>query len=452
MDELRSREVMMKRKGAKLIPMYGRRRIGKTFLIKELIERNGGIYHLCSTAVRKKNIQRLNVTISEALDIPTFNASDYISTFKDLIKSGFREGIIALDEFPYLFYKDQDVISEFQAVFDEIISDSDITLILCGSSVSMMEDLVLSKSSPLFGRRTGQVRLGSIPPGELGLFIPGRKPEELLEIDSIIGRIPRYLQEFHDIGSMEQTLKQSVFSPDGYLNREAFILLREELREPDTYFTMLEALAGGKTRMTQIGNASFIPAKDMPKYLGMLERLEIVEREHPVTDNRPKSKMTRYRIKDNMFRFHFKFVMPEMRPIELREPEGPFQRWILEKNSYISTFVENLVAGYAVKELGFEKAGRWWYRDNEIDCVAYNRTQKRAMFCEVKWRTEPIGAGVVNELVEKASLVKELVRMEQEYLLISRSGFTKKAVDIMEEQGMNYMDGKHFASKIYGHT
>ncbi len=449
-EEMRSLEQMMERKGPKLIPVYGKRRIGKTSLIKELIRRNGGIYYLCSTGVREKNIEKLNSRISEALHIPKFANSDYIGTFKDLLRSGFKDGIIAIDEFPYILLKDEDVLSEFQIIIDEILADTNITLILCGSSISMMEEKVLSGTSPLFGRRTGQIRLGPIPPGEIGRFLPGRSPEELLEIDSIIGRIPRYLIEFHEMGSIEKTLKRSFFSPDGYLYREAYLLLRDELREPDTYSTILEALAGGRTKMTEIGNASFIPAKDMPKYLGVLERLGIVEKEHPVTDNRPMSKMTRYRMKDNLFRFHFRFVMPEMGSIELNEPDGPYQKWIEEKSHHISTFVEDLVARYAVKDLDYEKAGRWWFRGDEIDCVAYDRKKNRALFSEIKWKKERTGPETVEILLQRSLMVKELQRMKKEYLIVSKGGFTKKAMEIMEESGIEYLNGSDLASKIYG--
>lgn len=448
-DELERLEYHVKRDGFKFIPIYGRRRVGKTSLIKELIERNGGIYHLGIVAPREANIERLNETIAGSLDVPRFSSNSYSKTFSDLVKVGFTSGIIAIDEFPYLFVKDDRVLSEFQEIVDEILSATNITLILCGSSVSMMEEKVLSRRSPLFGRRSGQIKLDPIPSREIDGFLPGTDPLKLLEIESITGGIPRYLQEFRELGGVEKTLKRSCFMSDGYLYREVYLLLRDELREPDTYNLILEAIAGGKNKMTEIANASFIPAKDMSKYLGTLERLGFIEREHPVTDNRPKSRMTKYRLKDALFRFHFRFIAPMRGSIELSEPEVPIRKWRKERNEHISTFVEDLVSRYAVKDLGYEKAGRWWFRDSEIDCVAYDRNRNRALFSEVKWRKERTGMDTVNTLIERSKEVRELDRMDHEFLLISRSGFTRKAMEFIKENGIGYMDGETFAKSIY---
>jgi len=437
-DELQMMVKALSQPGFKLYPIYGRRRIGKTALIKEFISSHGGIYFLCTTGGVEKNLEYFSQAVSDLLEIPKMDVSNFREVFENAKKMGYTRGIIAMDEFPALIQSDEGVLGDFQFIVDEILSDTEMMLILCGSSVGMMENYVLDKESPLYGRRTAQMNLGPLRQSDIRQFLAGFEFKEQLDIQAMVGGVPRYLMEFTRHKTVKNALSNSFFASDGYMYREGYLLLKDELRDPDTYTNILESIAMGNTKVTEIANASYLQAKDLPKYLNVLFRLGLVARENPITERNPRTKKSLYSICDDYFRFYFRFVFPHRREIEYLEPDVPLRYYRENANHFMGPFWEDYVRGIVRERLGFSHVGRWWHGGEEIDIVGI--LEKQMLLCEVKWTNRRVGRDVVESLFRKSDMIKGYEKHSKRYLIVSRSGFTSGAVGLMEAEGIEHWD------------
>lgn len=201
------------------------------------------------------------------------------------------------DEFSYLIEKDPSIPSLFQVVCDEILKNENLFLILCGSSISMIEERVLSCKSPLYGRKTAHIKATPISFKYFSEFFPSNTIEKNIEFYAILDGIPFYLEKFSDIKTTLENVKEQIWSKKGRLYEEVDFLLREELREPDVYKTILDAIASGKTKVVDIANKSKIKVQDLDKYLKKLIKLGFIKKEIPIT--KTKSKKSIYLINDN---------------------------------------------------------------------------------------------------------------------------------------------------------
>ena len=305
-------------------------------------------------------------------------------------------------------------------------------LILCGSSVSAMESEVLAYKSPLYGRRTGQWRLTEIPFFHIGEFLPGYGVEELVKVWGITGGIPAYLLQFSPEKSFDENVVKRVLSKGAFLYEEAEFLLREELRELANYFAILQAIASGRSRFGEIVSSTGLDKSLVSKYLSVLQRLEIVKHEVPVTAT-PKeaSKRGLYSIADNYFAFWFRYVLPNKSYLEAGLAEEVWERSKSDFNAYMGSVFEKLTRNPEVflrlTSFRFTKLGRWWRKGEEIDIVSLNEMEKRALLIEVKWKelSEREARGILNDLERKAGLVG-LEDWEKSYGLVAKSLEGKK--------------------------
>ena len=242
--------------------------------------------------------------------------------------------VIIIDEFSYLVRQDDSIPSVFQLIVDEILKDGPFHLILCGSFVSMMEKSTLAYSSPLYGRRTGQIKVQPILFRHIHEFFPGSSQDELVKIFGAAGGVPFYLQFFDPNVTFQNNLRHNLFAKDAVLYAEGEFLLREELREPATFMNILFAISKGATRPVDIAARSFMEAKDLPYYLETLIRLGFVRKEHPVTEITT-TKKTIYRIQDNFLRFWFRYVLPHKDSLE----QGDYMQAIDDVGKNYNTFL-----------------------------------------------------------------------------------------------------------------
>jgi len=231
-----------------------------------------------------------------------------------------KKTIIAIDEFSYLMERDNTISSVFQGIWDEYLKDKDVMLILCGSSISMMIEGVLSQKALLYGRRTGQWKLDPLNICNVREFHKEIDAERAVEFYSVTGGIPLYILEFDSKKDVFENIKEHILTKGEILYDEAEMLLREELREYYLYLSIFEILAKGKTRLVEISDYSKILQKYLPKYLTTSMKLELIGKEHPVTE-KEKSKKTRYFVKDNFSRFYFGYVYPNKTEIESGSPD-----------------------------------------------------------------------------------------------------------------------------------
>ena len=437
----------MKSDKAELVIVYGRRRIGKTELLRKAFKKEKAIYFVADLGAdqdqRRRFSEALNLLYPNPL-LQTEIPPEWESLLRYIIEIGRKERVILMmDEFPYLCSSQPALPSILQRVWDEIGKDSKLYLILSGSLVSFMEREILGHKSPLYGRRTGQLLLHPLPLYALEEFFPRYGPEERITTYAILGGVPAYLIQFSDKWSLPQNIEHQILNPTAFLHDEVRFILMEELRDPKHYLSVLQSIAFGNTRMNDIVQRTGMERGPVSKYLSVLQDLRLIEREVPVTEKHPeKSRKGIYRLSDHFFRFWFRFVLPyKSRLIE----EGG--RKILEKeilpqlDHFTSQVFDKIcveILRHRVKEgkieLTYDSAGRWWSGNEEIDLVAVEGDHS-VFAAECKWSKKPVGIDILRDLQRKVSLIAPKGRAGSIRLgLFSRSGFTKE-VETLGKRG-----------------
>ncbi|MEW6328062.1 MAG: ATP-binding protein [Thermodesulfobacteriota bacterium] len=443
----RKKELEFLRKALKadeshLIIIYGKRRVGKTELIKQLFKGISHIYFLADKSPEKDNLKILSEKVG-ILYADDFLLSRGFGNWYDFFKyiKGKGKLAIAIDEFPYLIEANRAIPSIFQKGWDEELRDSGASLILLGSSIGMMETEVLGYKSPLFGRRTAQMLIQPFCFGDSRKFFPKKSIEECMYIYATLGGIPAYLLQFDPEVDLWKNIRDRILTPEAYLYSEPEFILREELREPRNYFSILRAISAGKTRAGEIINETGFEKNIVGKYLSVLTDLKIVKREVPVTEKSfEKSKKGVYTIDDNFFRFWFNFVFPNKSFIQEGEIEYVIEKKIRPRiDIFTSLTFEEVCRSFVRKEgvngLRFNMVGWWWSKDTEIDVVAINEDANSILFGEAKWSTKKVGMNVLEDLRRKASRVAWGKKGRNEYLaLFSRTGFTDKIIRAAQKE------------------
>jgi len=268
---------------AECFVVYGRRRIGKTALLKEFCEERSHIYFLAAQESEQRQREKFIEQIAAHVDErpPRIEGwDDALAYLGEKLRD--EQLVVVIDEFPYLTAENDSLHSYFQAFIDERLSETDSMLVLCGSSVSTMESEVLGHESPLYGRRTGQIDLQPFS------FRDARRVitygfEDAVQSFSVTGGTAMYLTQFDYDRSLAENVKQEILSPTSMLYNEPEFLLRTELRSPARYLSILEAIATGHTTPNEIAGATGIGSGPLSKYLQTLRRLRLIVRETPVT-------------------------------------------------------------------------------------------------------------------------------------------------------------------------
>ena len=434
-----------------LIVIYGRRRIGKTELIKEFIKNKPHIYFLCDKKGTERNILRFKKKLSFFLDEPVIATNDLEEIFSYLLKKVKGKTVIVFDEFSYLVEKDKDVPSVFQVVVDELLSKKDLMLILCGSSVSMMILGALSYKSPLYGRKTGHVNLQELDFKYLYDVFPKKETKEIVDVYATLGGVPFYLEKFSPNKSVFENIDENIISKEGKLYEETDFLLKTELREPDVYKTIIEAVANGATKVVEIANRSGMKAGDIDKYLKTLIRLGILKKSIPVTEIR--SKRSVYSVEDNFFDFWFRFCEPYKSDLEMGETKVVKEIIKKDFNSYVGKKFEKLISRYINVFLpDFQKTGKWWgyYREKderktaEIDIVGLNEKKEEICFVECKWQDNVNAEKTFSALKKKSELVIWNKDKRKEHYAIFARSFRKR----IREENIRCYDLKDFERTI----
>ena len=448
--EIRLLEERLKQRRAEFVVVYGRRRIGKTALLLELIKKHGGVYLLARETSEAENLKRFSEKLADYFNdefLRKNSLQSWDAFFEYLYQKSLKDRlIIVIDEFPYLVKGNKVLPSILQEYWDLKLSQGKIFLVICGSSVSMMEKL-LGYKSPLYGRRTAQMKLKPLNFFSAKEFFPRYSLEEFVKAYGILGGTPAYLLEFDDEKSIEENLRD-YFRADSFLYGDALFILREELEEPRNYFAIMEAIARGKTTLNEIVNETGLERATVGKYLSVLIDLDLVRREIPVTASW-KSRKGRYYVTDPYFAFWFRYVYPNLDLIETGQGEELIELVMKDFNNYLGWVFEEIAKQFLIelnkrKELPFRftKLGRWWHRGEEIDLVALNEREKKALFVEVKWKdlSKREAKRVLKELERKSELVG-LEGWEKSYGLIARNVAGKEE---LRDEGFLVWDLKDF--------
>lgn len=421
---------------AQMIVLYGRRRIGKTELIKKLISERSGIYYLAEQLPEQLQLKKFSEKVIDFFDeevITTFDDWEMLFRYLSHKKERF---ILAIDEFPYLIEKNSGLLSAFQKGWDEYLINSGVFLIISGSSMSVMENSVLGYKSPLYGRRTGQLLLKPFSIQEIDEFFHRRLSfEDLLRIWGTLDGVPFYLHQFDDSKGYYDNVREKVLNPGEVLFSEAEFLLNEELREPRNYFAILRAISLGKRKLGEIINDTGIGKSSIIKYMGVMDMLHLVEREVPVGEDPNKSKKGLYRISDNYFRFFFRYVFYYKDLILMDQQERIIETLKDTESQFFSLTYEDLAKNLLNRISGdfYPEYERWWDRNSEIDLIGINREEKRAIFGEVKWTNKPAGVDVLNSLVTKTRTESWKEFEYHSYIIFSKAGFTSELLRISKD-------------------
>jgi hypothetical protein len=304
----------------------------------------------------------------------------------------------------------------------------------------MMTSQVLSYDSPLYGRRTAQIRLGQIPFDHYHEFYPDMPFPELLERYAVTGGVPKYVELFEDDADIYSAIRSNILSKNSFLYAEPEFLLQKEVAETGSYFSILKTIAAGNHKLGKIASALEVPQTKLTTYLKTLIDLELVVREVPVTEENPtKSRQGLYFIRDNFISFWFRFVYPYRSLLESDQEEYVMNR-ICQNfiDNHVSYVYEDVCRGQIWQLLdrgiSITRAGRWWDGSTEIDIVAYDSAGEDIVFGECKYSKNPKGMEVLAALREKAASVKwHRGSRKETFCIFSKSGFSDSLTEYAKE-------------------
>jgi hypothetical protein len=422
---------------ADFVVIYGRRRLGKSELVRQSIaERDDAVYYQAVESTAPNQLEQFVDTATAQFPSLRNVRRDWEALLETL---GDEDAVVVIDEFPFLIEEDESLPSRIQRVWDMELQETGMTLVLVGSSISVMEDKVLSGSAPLYGRRTATIDLKPLDVTDARQFFLDYDPETAITAWSIYGGTPYYLQTIDPDQPLGTNVQQGILSERSLLYSEPEFLLRTELRQPNTYFSILRALAHGRRTPNEIAGMAGVESGSLSTYLQKLRRLRLVERHIPVTESPTASKRGRYRIAAPLFRFWFRFVYGNQDQLRMLDDDAYDELVAPELADYVSPLFERLCQR-ALPDLidrQFRDVGQWWFKEHELDVLGLTRDGLVAGEC--KFTSRPVSEGVLAGLEQTASEVRwgdAPSDGETLYVLFSRSGYTadlKNAADTRDD-------------------
>ncbi len=439
-DERMALEREYERDQASFVVVYGRRRIGKTSLLVDFLKDKCGVYFLATEESEAQNRATFKGVVADFLDDDLIRHASFDrwdDLFDRLTQDVSQRIVIVLDEFQYLGKANNAFLSVLQRIWDSLLRERNVMLVLCGSLISLMVEQTLAHGSPLYGRRTAQLHMRQLPFSCYGEFFPEESSErKLVELFSVTGGVPKYIELFDAQKDIYASIAHNVLDRSSFLYDEPNFLLQREVGEVGSYFSIIKAIAAGNRKLGKIASVLETKQTSLTRYLKTLADLDILEREVPVTESNPqRSKSGQYRIKDNFLLFWFRYVFPNLGLIESGHAEavkGKIERNFID--GHVSYVYERICqekvwdkAADGTWPFVPTKVGRWWGAgDVEIDAVALDDQGSSLALCECKFWKEPVGANVLRDLESKApAVVWQREERSLWYVLFSISGFTE---------------------------
>lgn len=448
--------------GLQVVVVYGRRRVGKTSLLHEFVKDKPRVrYFTAQETSASENLRLLSDCLlgGEGLEESSREAlspfpggghrasSPTFSSFDDAFRSAFSAAkrermVLVLDEYPYLAQSYPPISSLLQSLIDAEVQDarkngsagSQLFLVLCGSSLSFMEHQVLGEKSPLYGRRTAQIKVEPFDVFDAWKILGAPSPVKAIELYSLVGGVPLYLEKLQATKSVAANIASNILRPGAYLYVEPQNYLMQAVSSPAQYNAVMTAIVKGHVRPKEIADATGQSTPGVNKLLAPLIEMRIVERVTPsVKANR---KQVRYRLVDQLFRFWYSFAPRYATAIEADMSEEVAER--IADTQTLSTFVgpafEEACRQWFVRMMKMgdipllpRTVGTWWGSDpmtkraEEIDIVVEG-ADGELLVGECKWRNEKIDVDVLETLLRRALL---LDRPIEGFYLFSKSGFTR---------------------------
>ena len=428
--------------------LYGRRRIGKTFLLEMFSETHKCIFFSAMEKNDSMNLRDFSELVQRSLD------GNFIAPFTDWKKAfeyigdkaGKEKICLIIDEFPYIAQENPSIKSILQHQIDKSWKNKNIKLILCGSNISYMEADVMGQKSPLYGRSTAQWEVKKFTYKEAAEFFPKYSVQDKLIAYGILGGIPRYLAEFDPEISLKENIKNKILMPGAFLKEEPLALLRMEVREPNIYNSILQAVAGGTNRTSEIAAEIHEEQTKFGKYIGILRSLRLLTKIAPCTEN-CESKKGIYKISDNFFNFWYRYEFSNKNYYSLIGPDKAVDEIIENINDYMGPIFETVCQQYLVEKVQSGDLpvvpyyfGKWWGNNpaikaqDDVDILALNKAKDKGIFCECKFKNSKFDTKDLEDVFDSIKIFSSL--KESWIYIFSKSGWTKGVEEVAETNNM----------------
>ena len=445
-EELRTMNNRYKKDHFECVVIYGRRRVGKTALINEFCKGKPTVYFSALNASSQENLEALSKAIytcqnSDSTSAPTYRSyEDALEAITGMAME--KRLVFVIDEYPYLAKAEKSISSRLQHIIDHSWQGSRIYLILCGSSMSFMEYQVLGYESPLYGRRTAQFKIQALTYREITEFHPELKAADQALLYGVTGGIPHYINKLDVESNLDEALLENLFSTSSYLFEEPENLLKQELREPAIYNSVISAIAAGASRSNEISTKVGLESGVCAKYLKVLLDLGILKKETPITEK--PGKKTIYAIDDNFFRFWYRFVPRNMSVISAGRMRLIYEQAVKRfYPDYMGLVFEKMCQEYLLRyakdlPILLSNVGQWWGTDSktrrevQIDIVGAPVDGNEYLIGSCKYRNEKIGIEELELLRRYAAVFRQNGIFR--YYIFSKGGFTPALLEA-EMQG-----------------
>ena len=462
--ELKFLEDRYQEERGQLIVLYGRRRVGKTETLREFCKNKSHLFYSCTQSTDRVQLVKFSQLILKE-DIP---ARNYITEFTDWEKAlraildlpyGDKKKLIVIDEFPYMCKGNNSIPSILQNLWDAELKDANVMIILCGSAMSFIEKELLAEKNPLYGRATGIYKMEAMGFYDAARFFPDYSPRDKVLTYAVLGGIPHYLNQFDPKKSLGENIKRSILTKGSVLYSEVDFLLHQELRETPIYNAIIEAVALGNTKLSDISQKAIMDSTSKTSvYLRNLIQLGIVQREFSV-DVKPKEKANAsrgtYCLTDNFFRFWYTFGFANFSQLEDGDVEGVYDYVVEPALHKFASYIFEDICKEFVKEqqkrnelpFRYSKLGRWFGRttvrdeqshtglrtaESEIDLLAMDREEKNYLVGECKFKQQPFRYADYLNTVAKLSPQKQKASFY--YALFSASGFDERLLELAQKE------------------
>ncbi|MBQ4563227.1 MAG: ATP-binding protein [Lachnospiraceae bacterium] len=448
-DELKLLEEKYQSKGGQLLIVYGRRRVGKTEMLRKFCENKEHVFYACAECPDEKQLALFGERILHK-GIP---ASKYLTRFSDWQQAfesiaelpGDGKKLLVIDEFPYMVKNNASIPSVLQNLWDARLKDENVMIILCGSAMSFMEKEILAEKNPLYGRATGILKMREMDVYDAVKFLPNYSPLEKITAYAVLGGIPHYLKQFDDRLSIAENIQKNILTRGSILYSEVEFLMRQELRETSVYNAIIEAIALGNTKLNGIYQKTQIERSKLSAYLRNLMDLGIICREFSVDDGvKEQANVQRgiYQVTDNFFRFWYAFVFPNGSELESGDHAGVWKYEVEpELDRYVSLTFESVCRQFLRREnrrenlpFRYAKIGRWWNKTEELDILAVDRRGENYLIGECKYKNSPFTFGDMMHMQKKFLPKREDSGMY--YFMFSKSGFAEEVKRYAKENGL----------------
>ena len=446
--ELKALKDVYDKNGFGMTIIYGRRRVGKSTLIKEFVKGKNVIFYTATKVGAERNLELFSKQVLDVLD-PAMSTATFssIESVLDIITYKAPDNhktILVIDELPYWAEKDESLLSVLQKYIDTQWNRKNIMVILCGSALSFMEKKVLSEKSPIFGRRDSQIRLEAFNYRDSALFVPGYSAEEKAICYGVTGGVAKYLSLFDSGKSLDENIIRLFLNTDGYLFDETRNLLVQEFSDVTLVNNIIEQVASGENTLNNI--AAKVHEKDTTVLYSLEKLIDVglVEKKNCITEEKNKKK-TQYVLKDHMFKFWYQFIPKAVSVIEMDQGAVYYKKVVKPQiHSYMGSVFEEMCRYYTL-EKGIQgtygsfltQTGTWWgveqiadengrrySQSADIDVVGISSVDKTAVIGECKFKNEKVDKEIYETLLRRSKLLSGNYRVIR-FLLFSLSGFTK---------------------------